>query len=344
MSSAPTAQKHKGKVGHGWIVPVAVVTAIAAFVLLLVRGQLFPGPDPELRPLELNTLPAAPPIPTAATWPAESSPRVRTLVLYDTGAPWGWLGEVYAMQTANLVSHFGRWDAKPVRQYRSGDIDGYSALVYLGSTYDERLPQAMLDDILGMRKPVLWVADNILQLSQRAGDFAARYGWEPVQYDRSRVAEVRYKGRSLTRWSRQDAGIMLCRVADPQRATVLAHAVRAAGSAFPWAVRSRNLTYVAEQPFTYTSETDRVLVFADLLFDLLAPKTSEQHRALVRLEDIHPRSDPEELRAAADYLHSEGIPFGFGVSPYYRDPQGHEDEPYELCSAMHLRSYRLCAT
>jgi uncharacterized protein YdaL len=330
MSSAPTAQKHKGKIGHGWIVPVAVVTAIAAFVLLPVRGQLFPGPDPELRPLELNTLPAAPPIPTAATWPDESSPRVRTLVLYDTGGPWGWLGEVYAMQTANLVSHFGRWDAKPVRQYRSGDIDGYSALVYLGSTYDERLPKAMLDDVLGVRKPVLWVADNILQLSQRAGDFAARYGWEPVQYDRSRVAEVRYKGRSLTRWSRQDAGIMLCRVADPRRATVLAHAVRAAGSAFPWAVRSRNLTYVAEQPFTYTSETDRVLVFADLLFDLLAPKTSERHRALVRLEDIHPRSDPEELRAAADYLHAKGIPFGFGVSPYYRDPQGHEDEPYEL--------------
>ena len=123
---------------------------------------------------------------------------------------------------------------------------------------------------------------------------------------------------------------MLCRVADPQRANVLAHAVRAAGSAFPWAIRSRNLTYVAEQPFTYTSETDRVLVFADLLFDLLAPKTPERHRALVRLEDIHPRSDPEELRAAADYLHAKGIPFGFGVSPYYRDPQGHEDEPYEL--------------
>ena len=112
------------------------------------------------------------------------------------------------METANLVSHFGRWEARPARQYRSGDIGRFSALVYLGSTYDEPLPQTLLDDVLRTRRPVLWVQDNILQLARRAGDFAARYGWEPVQFDRSRVAEVRYKGRSLTRWSRQDEGIM----------------------------------------------------------------------------------------------------------------------------------------
>jgi uncharacterized protein YdaL len=331
MSSAPTARGNGGRrMGHGWIVPVAVVTAIAAFVLLPVRGQLFPGQDPELQPLEVTKLPAAPRIPAAATWPAESSPQIRTLILYDTGARWGWLGEVYAMQTANLVSHFGRWEAKPARQYRSGDVDRYSALIYLGSTYDEPLPRALLDDVLRTRTPVMWVNDNILQLTLRAGDFAKSYGWEPVRWDRSRIAQVRYKGRSLTRWARQDAGIMFSRIADPGRAKELARAIRTDGSGLSWAIRSRNLTYVAEQPFTYMSEADRVLVFADLLFDLLAPTTRERHRALVRLEDIHPRSDPEELRAVADYLHAKGIPFGFSVSPYYRDPQGHEDEPYEL--------------
>ena len=77
------------------------------------------------------------------------------------------------------------------------------------------------------------------------------------------------------------------------------------------------------------SETDRYRL-ADLLFDALAPRTRERHRALVRLEDINPRTDTSDLRAAADYLHSNGIPFGFGVSPYYRDPQGRQDEPREL--------------
>src|SRR4051794_30204476 len=116
---------------------------------------------------------------------------------------------------------------------------------------------------------------------------------------------------------------------DRSRVHVLAEAVRANGSTFPWAVRSRNLTYIGEMPFQYTSETDRVLVFADLLFDALAPQTRERHRALVRLEDVNPRTDPAQRRAAADFLHSKGIPFGVGVSLYYRDPQGHDDAPYE---------------
>ena len=76
------------------------------------------------------------------------------------------------------------------------------------------------------------------------------------------------------------------------RSRVVAQAVRSDGSTFPWALRSRNLTYVGELPFVYTSETDRYLVFADLLFDALAPRTPERHRALLRLEDINPRTDP----------------------------------------------------
>ena len=112
---------------------------------------------------------------------------------------------------------------------------------------------------------------------------------------------------------------------DPARARVLGEAVRGDGTTFPWAVRSPNLTYVGEIPFPYTSETDRVLAFADLLFDLLAPGTPERHRALVRLGGHRSYERPEQLRAAADYLHSEGIPFGFGVVPRYRDPTGEND-------------------
>src|SRR5204863_155742 len=164
----------------------------------------------------------------------------------------------------------------------------------------------------------------------RGTDFAATYGWNWKSFDTSAVAQVRYKGTSFTRNTINGSGIMDYTAVDETRATVLAQAVRSDGSTFPWAVRSRNLTYIGEIPFQYTSETDRILVFADLLFDALAPGTRERHRALVRLEDVNPRSNPADLEAAANYLHRKGIPFGFGVSPYYRDPQGHDDAPFEL--------------
>jgi uncharacterized protein YdaL len=295
-----------------------------------VRQQLTHESPPDLRPLSFEQLPPAPRISVAATTPAEASPSTRALILYDVSGKWGWLGGLYATMAANLASHFGAWTAQPAAKYERGDVERYDALIYIGSTYGEQLPRDLLADVLRTTRPVMWVNDNILELARQAGDFAAGYGWRPINLDHSPVAEVRYKGASLTRWARQTDGIMRTAVLDRTRARVLALAVRSDGSTFPWAIRSRNLTYVGENPFVYTSETDRYLVFADILFDALAPQTPIRHRALVRLEDINPRSDPGELRAAADYLHRQGIPFGFGVSPYYRDPQGREDGPREL--------------
>jgi uncharacterized protein YdaL len=255
---------------------------------------------------------------------------VRTLILYDHAGKWAWLGELNATLTANLVGHFGPWKAEPVTDYQPGELGGYAATIYLGSDYGESLPKPFEDDVLRTSRPVIWVADNISELERRASDFRTRYGWETSVLDHSAVPEVVYKGRALTRWTHNSDGIMRYAALDPSRVRVLARAVRADGSSFPWAVRSRNLTYVGEMPFTYTSETDRYLVFADLLFDALAPQTRVRHRALIRLEDINPESNPRELRRAAAYLHAQHIPFGFGVSPEYRDPQGHYGPPPQL--------------
>ena len=321
---------HRGApLGRRWV-PFAVVAAIVAF-LVLPLGRLSGGGDPDLAPTRVAAeLPPPPRIPLAATLPREAEPGVRTLVLYDRSGRWGWLGELYATMAANLAGHFGATEAEPAVRYRRGDVDRFTALVYVGSSFGERLPRALLEDVRGTDRPVLWLGDNVDQLERSEPGFGARYGWRTSGRDRTTVPNVRYKGTLLTRWTRKTTGIVRARVADGSSARVLATAVRADGSSFPWAVRSRNLTYVGEVPFTYTSETDRVLAFADLLFDALAPETRERHRALLRLEDINPRTNPKQLRAAADYLREQGIPFGFGVSPSYRDPQGREDSPYAL--------------
>ena len=97
--------------------------------------------------------------------------------------------------TANLVSHFGRWDAKPAAEYDAGEMERYTALVYVGSTYGERLPNALLDDVVHTQRPVIWVNDNILQLTRRARDFASRYGWEPPASTVRRSLRCATRGR-----------------------------------------------------------------------------------------------------------------------------------------------------
>lgn len=268
--------------------------------------------------------PSPPPTPSPGG-AAPGAVGASTLVLYDTTGAYGWLGELYAEYAGNLVSRFGTWKAEPVTDYQAGQIDQYTATIYIGSTYQEPLPAAFLNDVWNATHPVVWIYDNIWELSDQYGAtaFQSHYGWMWSQFDTSTVSQVDYHGVALTRDGTDNgAGIMNYSSVDPSKATVLATAVRSDGSTFPWAIRSGELTYVGENPFVYTSETDRVLAFDDMLYDVLDPSAPTQHRAMVRLEDISPVDDPATLRQITDYLYSQHIPFGFEFTPIYTDPNG----------------------
>jgi len=233
--------------------------------------------------------------------------------------------------SANLASHFGSWTAKPVGSYTSGTLKQYSATIYIGSTYDEPLPTAFLDDVFATTTPVIWAYDNIWQLTSRYPNFFSTYGWIWSGFDYSSVAEVDYPlppstrpTQRLKRYAANAAGIMnYFPVAST--VTVLANCVRSNASTFPWALRSTgpnggSLTYIGENPLAYLTEGDRYLAFCDLLFDALAPGTATQHRALVRLEDIDPTYDTAALRSVAQWLKGQNVPFGFQIIPLYLDP------------------------
>ncbi|MER7753779.1 polysaccharide deacetylase family protein [Kitasatospora sp. NPDC097643] len=263
-----------------------------------------------------------------------------TLVLYDTTGPYGYLGELYAMAIANLAGHFGSVTAKPVSAYTAGTVEQYSATVYVGSTYyggpiPDAVPAAFYQDAMTTAKPIDWIGDNVWNMANAVGieNFKRKYGWDPTNSyfetngSVGNINQVSYKNQTLTRKipAGADGGVLhpaLSGAGYPP-VTQLAQAIDGTtGATSPWAIRSANLTYVGEIPFAYVSESDRVIAFEDLLFDALAPATTERHRAFVRLEDISPGSDPTELRTMADYLASQNIPYGINVIPVYTDPKG----------------------
>jgi uncharacterized protein YdaL len=261
----------------------------------------------------------------------------KTLVLYDTTGTYGALGELYAIQVANLVSHFGTWDAHPVGRYTAGENARYKAMVYIGSTYDEALPGAFLDDVARDAKrgrtPVLWLNDNLWQLLKRHPELSGRYGFTLGGFDPAPVTEVRYRGTALTRNGAAAGSLMRFTIGDPTKAKAVGDAVLADGGTVPWGLHAANLTYIGENPLTFVSADDRYLAFTDLLFDLLAPATAVRHRALVRIEDVGPQSDPVKLRAIADYLRGRNVPFSVAVYAEYDDPAGR----YSGGRAVHRR-------
>ena len=277
----------------------------------------------------------------AKTWGPQGS--ASTLVLYDSTGQYGWLGELYATGAGNLATHFGRVTAEPVVDYRAGQLAAYSATVYLGSTYDEPLPQAFLTDALNDTAPLVWAGANIWQLSGTGSaetTFAADYGWDPSTsyYDGvDSFASVGYNTQTLTR-NTASGPLLVPHVTGTVSTLGTSPCTDSAGSgqacdeiaqvapgatSVPWAVKSQQLTYVSEIPLSYMTEQDRYLALADLLYATLAPNAPVVHQGLVRLEDVSPGIDtPAELEADADYLYSQGVPFSVGVIPDYLDPNG----------------------
>jgi uncharacterized protein YdaL len=88
-------------------------------------------------------------------------------------------------------------------------------------------------------------------------------------------------------------------------------------------MRKSNLWYVADLPFSYISEQDRYLVFADVLHDIVGIEHDVEPRALLRIEDVDPTYSPSYLAEIADCLYERGIPFAVSVVPVYYDPFGY---------------------
>ncbi len=321
----PRGRSHGGAkhVGLRWLVALLLSALVVSGASLGIFMRKEPGPLPASRtwPACSTAAPAAPGAlergPQRASERASALERATTLVVADD-TPGVNAFQVHTTRAANLVSHFGPVEVLATSAYRAGMLRRHRALVYLGISAMRELPAALRQDVLAGSRPVLWMGWNIDRLTTPE-DFAARYGWLPGAPDRTQVSSVLFKGKELTR-DEEQGPISTFAALDQTRVKVLGTAVTAADRDRPWAVRSANLTYVSEIALHPDTEDDRYLATADVLFDVLDPGRPARHRALVRLEDIGPQSDPNAVREAGEVLSSMGVPFSFGVIPVYRGP------------------------
>lgn len=275
-----------------------------------------PAAAPLTTPARLAKLGAPPGFPA----PGGDAAR-RALVLYEDENGTDALGHQYAIQAANLASHGGAWEMRPVRRYRSGELIRYASAIYVGVGAGA-LPAAFLRDVSRSQKPVLWMGSGIEQLFRLDPTAQKRLGWSAAGDDPVAVTGVRYQGRVLPRRAQDNDTPIRIRVHDGNSVQVLGLAMHVDGSSSPWAVRSGFLSYIGEIPFSYAVPGDRSLAAADLIASTVRPAGPDRRRALIRIEDVGPNSNPAEIRAISDYLSRQGVPFTIAVYPYYRDPNG----------------------
>jgi len=245
------------------------------------------------------------------------------LILYDGSGEAGWIGRLHARMLANLLGHFpAPYQIRPVESYCRGQALEARAVFYLGNTFDNALPKAFLQDILCTRSPVCWFKYNLWELADAAGSsFNSRFGFRFDFMDPAGYPEIRYQGETFSK-DQTDSELGRVTVLDSSRACPRATAWSNGGTSIPYVIQSGQFWYVADSPFAYISEDDRYLIFSDLLHDILKVCHRECHRALIRIDEINPSNPPHMLRALADVLKEEGVPFLMSVTPVYADPLG----------------------
>ncbi|MFZ4451009.1 DUF2334 domain-containing protein [Salibacterium aidingense] len=67
------------------------------------------------------------------------------------------------------------------------------------------------------------------------------------------------------------------------------------------------------------------MYFSQVLYDVFDIDTPAGNPAYIRLEDIHPLADPEQLMAVAEILKEKEIPYMMAVIPVYTDPETGEE-------------------
>lgn len=281
---------------------------------------------------------------TPVVRPAPAGPRV--LVLYDQpvgGDPYARLGVGYATMLQNLLGHFdASVDLLPVADYVQGRIEQYAATFYIGWTTDEAPPLVFLDDVIATGKRVVWLRGDVQRIADQMADFEGRFGFQPLGlrwFDEGEIPDspgsgffstIGYKDETFEKVRviidgqlDIDAAVYLTHVTSPAKARVWATMHNpVSGQTAPYVLQAGNFWLVADLPFNDIAPTDRYVVFADLLHDMLGIDHPQNHRAMVRLEDVDAMVNPAAFKAVVDALAGQGVPFTMAVIPHYKDPYG----------------------
>lgn len=254
----------------------------------------------------------------------------KLLVVYDYWSEYKFLGELYARQMKDLLSHFG-WDVDlvPVQDYQTGMINSHRATVYLGVFYDTAMPAAFTNDVQAAAKPVCWTGYNLWKVAWTPNwdynaTFENKFGLR-FQYMDEGYGTVTYKNTTLYK---QDTYAARMKVLNTAKATVIAKTKNDDGTQHPYIVKAGNLWVVGDNPlssvqYAYVNGQDRTLAFCDVLHDIVNSGMPESKNATVRIEDVSHSADPALLRQIADILKAENVPFVVSTIPFYRDPLGY---------------------
>lgn len=204
------------------------------------------------------------------------------------------------------IGHFSdKIEYKNIHYLEKNDLEDKTHLFYYGHV-KEKLSPDISDIFSSFEGPTMAISYNTEQLGEK-------YSFLKVGEEKT-ITRIDYLGdKEKTR--EIDPNIVFEAILD-DGAEVLVQGDGEQGI-FPLIMRNGKNYYLASDSFDrpYSAYFSQAL---NVFFDA---EPVEKTPAYIRLEDVHPLSDPGRLRAAAEELAKREIPYMIAVIPVYTDPE-----------------------
>ena len=310
----------------------------------------YPYFNPMMSSPENYELPEKAKLTLEAILPAKKAHKRLACVYYDKLDIAGIdrIGSIHAVMLESNLGSFKDWRVRraPLSNYNSGDLSKCEAIFYIATNFMQKVPEDFMEEaaILSQEIPVVWFNykfpefASVLTKNLQDPGFDAKALIQPLttpspsNQDPGFFRFFDYKGETfhkLSEWNplsnnfSASAELNQISISRPELVEVLSWARHShTNEKTPYAVRSGNIWYFADSPFSFIHYEDRYFILADLLWDIMDEEAPTEKVALVRVEDVAPNTNMEGLRWAINYFIEEDIPFSLAVIPYYNDMVG----------------------
>ncbi len=251
--------------------------------------------------------------------PSSENTKTKILIITDENKNIDLPSTINAIKLYNLLGHFNTSvTILGPDQYKAHEIDNHEVIFYLGNNSKLTPPKVLINDVLHTKKTVVWINSGFGAFC-KFGYIERKYGFTISGYDTSVSYKKVFHEKKI--FTREAGNLFIAHISNSRKAKIIATAYSdLLQKEMPYIIKSGNVYYIADMPLVNVTQTDRYLLFADLLHDFLGENHPESHQAIVRIEDVTPLRDPMNLRKIADILSERHIPFLIGVVPFFVYP------------------------
>ncbi len=230
----------------------------------------------------------------------------KSLIVYSKGD----FSYRYAQTLSVYLGHFNV-SKRIVFQgdYVKGELEKYDNIFYLGAQYSKPKKE-FLEDIKKTKKNIVWIYGNIGFLNRFTKE---KLGWKVDGF--SKINYVSYKGVDLNSNVHE---ITKVKFYESNKPKVVATASKNLVDSIPYVIRGKNFTYFTANPFIGPTDESPVQIFADYLHEVIENDHKPHKSGIVRIEDVSPKANLDNLKIMIDYLYIREIPFSIGVIPVYK--------------------------